>query len=205
MSDYGINGRSIFNELLQHHITEGAPPDLIHDTILGSLIRTLQNLCQSVILKKITIDELNKIIAAFDFGYSEVDKRPPTLKASHLVSGSSIKLSAVEMWTLAYALPFIVQDIVEADCPYFANYINLLQIMCIVFGYEISRGMVDALADLIAEYLQTYTELYGALIPKQHFMLHYPRLILFFGPLATYMTLRFEAKHQFFKRITQEE
>lgn len=203
MTDYGINGRSIFNEMFQYHITEGSPPDLIHDTILGSLIRTMQNLCQSVILDKISVDELNKRIAAFDFGYSEVDKRPPALKASHLVPGASIKLSAVEMWTLAYSLPFAVLDIVDVDCPYFANYINLLEIMCIVFGYEISLGMVDALGDLIAEYLQTYTELYGTLIPKQHFMVHYPRLILYFGPLGIYMTLRFEAKHQFFKRITQ--
>lgn len=205
MMQYGIKGRSILNECYEHHITEGAPPDLVHDLILGVLTRTLQNFLQNAILTKITVEELNRRIASFDYGYSEVDQRPPTLKATHLVPGAGIKLSAVEMWLLGCMLPFIIQDLLEENCPYFENYINLLEIMSIVFGYQISHGMIDALADLIAEYLDTYTQLYGAnsLIPKQHFMTHYPRLIEFFGPLYTFMCLRFEAKHQFFKRITQ--
>ncbi|XP_051155511.1 uncharacterized protein LOC127289347 [Leptopilina boulardi] len=205
MSEYGINRRSVLNDLFFHHITEGAPPDIIHDLILGVLPRTMQQLCQNVIFKKISLDELNRRIASFDYGYSEVDKRPPPLKASHLVPGANIKLSAVEMWTLAHILPFLVQDLIEPDCPYFANYMTLLEITCIVFGHEISRGMVDVLGDLIADYLQTFTDLYGAdsLIPKQHFMIHYPRLILYFGPLGTFMCLRPEANHQVFKRIVQ--
>ncbi|XP_051165636.1 uncharacterized protein LOC127284290 [Leptopilina boulardi] len=205
MTDYGINRRSILNELYQHDITEGAPSDIIHDLILGVIPKTIQHLCQNVILKKISIDELNRRLSCFDFGYSEVDYRPPTLKASHLTPGANMKLSASEMWMLAYMLPFVIQDLVDEDCPYFRNYISLLEITSIVFGYEISYGMIDALGDLIADYLTTFTELYGAdsLIPKQHFMIHYPRLIRRFGPLGTFMCLRFEAKHQVFKRIIQ--
>lgn len=205
MTDFGINRRSVLNELKEHHVTEGAPPDIIHDLILGVIPKTLQHFCQHIILKKISLDDLNKRIASFDYGYSEVDKRPPTLKASHLVPGAGIKLSAVEMWTLAYVLPFVVHDLVEYDCPFFRNYLTLLEITCIIFGYEISLGMIDVLADLITEYLNGFTEQYGAdtLIPKQHFLIHYPRLILYFGPLCTYMSLRPEANHQVFKRITQ--
>ncbi|XP_043467384.1 uncharacterized protein LOC122501736 [Leptopilina heterotoma] len=205
MTEYGINRRSILNELLGFHVTEGAPPDLIHDLILGVIPKTIQYLCQKVILNKISVADLNKRIASFDFGYTEVDKRPPPLKATHLIPGAGLKLSAVEIWTLAYILLFVIQDLVEINCSYFENYLTLLQISCIVFGFEIGRGMIDTLGDLITEYLQGFTDLYGAdtLIPKQHFMIHYPKIILYFGPLCTFMCLRPEAKHQVFKRITQ--
>lgn len=185
MTEYGINRRNILNELLGFHVTEGAPPDLIHDLILGGLPKAIQYLCQKVILNKISVADLNKRIASFDFDYTEVDKRPPPLKVTHLIPGSGIKLSAVEIWTLAYILPFVIQDLVEINCSYFENYLTLLQISCIVFGFEIGRGMIDTLGHLITEYLQGFTDLYGVdnLIPKQHFMIHYSKIILYFGPL----------------------
>lgn len=34
-----------------------------------------------------------------------------------------------------------------------------------------------------------------------HYMIHYPRLILSYGPLVHLSCLRFEAKHQYFKRV----
>lgn len=36
------------------------------------------------------------------------------------------------------------------------------------------------------------------LLPKHHFLEHYPQLICQFGPLVCLWTLRFEAKHSFF-------
>jgi hypothetical protein len=37
--------------------------------------------------------------------------------------------------------------------------------------------------------------------PKHHFITHYPHQICQLGPLITYWTMRFEAKHRFFKRL----
>ena len=57
----------------------------------------------------------------------------------------------------------------------------------------------------IEEYLTDRHNLFPdeKLKPKHHFLLHYPYLILNFGPLSKVWTLRFESKHSFFKRCTR--
>lgn len=40
--------------------------------------------------------------------------------------------------------------------------------------------------------------------PKHHFVEHYPDLIREFGPLINMWTMRFEAKHSYFKRVVHE-
>ena len=59
------------------------------------------------------------------------------------------------------------------------------------------------LGDLISRYLIKYTHIFGSdsLIPKHHVMLHYPDLIEIFGPLRNIWTMRFEARHQYIKRL----
>lgn len=39
------------------------------------------------------------------------------------------------------------------------------------------------------------------LLPKHHFVEHYPQMIRFFGPLVCLWTMRFEAKHSFFCQV----
>ena len=41
------------------------------------------------------------------------------------------------------------------------------------------------------------------LTPKHHFLEHYPALIEAFGPIVGLWTMRFEAKHKFFKRVVR--
>ena len=40
--------------------------------------------------------------------------------------------------------------------------------------------------------------------PKHHFLEHYAHLIRCFGPLVDFWTLRFEAKHSFFKKLVRD-
>lgn len=42
------------------------------------------------------------------------------------------------------------------------------------------------------------------MIPKHHFIEHYPQLIKAFGPLVLLWTMRFEAKHHFFKKLVRQ-
>jgi len=43
-----------------------------------------------------------------------------------------------------------------------------------------------------------------AFIPKMHFIVHYPRLLLTYGPLRHLWTMRFEAVHQYFKHLVKK-
>lgn len=40
--------------------------------------------------------------------------------------------------------------------------------------------------------------------PKHHFLEQYPHLIRCFGPLVDFWTIRFEAKHSFFKKVVRD-
>lgn len=42
------------------------------------------------------------------------------------------------------------------------------------------------------------------ILPKLHFLEHYSELIRRFGPLTDFWTIRFEAKHNFFKRVVHD-
>lgn len=58
----------------------------------------------------------------------------------------------------------------------------------------------------ISEHRQRYQELFPdqKLLPKHHFLEHYPELIKYLGPLVTLWTMRFEAKQSFFKQVVRD-
>ena len=70
-----------------------------------------------------------------------------------------------------------------------------------VFAPTIHLAAIDYLAFLIADFLELYTVLYPneSFIPKLHYMSHYPSCIKKVGPLTYLSSIRFEAKHSFFK------
>lgn len=57
----------------------------------------------------------------------------------------------------------------------------------------------------ISEHRKRYQELFPdkRLLPKHHFLEHYPEMIKCFGPLVSLWTMRFEAKHSFFKQVAR--
>ena len=45
----------------------------------------------------------------------------------------------------------------------------------------------------------------AGLLPKHHYLSHYPWLITQFGPLIRVWTLRFESKHAYFKKVARQK
>lgn len=64
---------------------------------------------------------------------------------------------------------------------------------------------ISYLESKIVEHRQRYQELFPGvrLRPKHHYLEHYPQMIRCFGPLVALWTMRFEAKHSFFKQIVK--
>uniref|UniRef100_A0A1X7TV16 Uncharacterized protein n=1 Tax=Amphimedon queenslandica TaxID=400682 RepID=A0A1X7TV16_AMPQE len=77
-------------------------------------------------------------------------------------------------------------------------------IMHDVLEGRIPKKNLDNL-DLISEHHSNFMTLYPqqSVTPKMHYMVHMPRLIKCYGPLSQLWTMRFEAKHQYFKKLTQ--
>lgn len=64
---------------------------------------------------------------------------------------------------------------------------------------------ISYLDTLISEHRHRLLEVFPEqkVIPKHHFLEHYPAMIKCFGPLVGLWTMRFEAKHSFFKRVVR--
>ena len=90
-----------------------------------------------------------------------------------------MSMSAAQMWCLARMFPLIVGDLVPLNNKHWENFLKLLKIEEIIFAPKTTVQIAAYLGLLIEEYLQEFGELYDRnRIPKQHFMVHYPRQIV---------------------------
>lgn len=205
-TDFGINRGSILNTLKDFHVLTKLPPDLFHDIIEGCLLRHLQLLLIKYLLGKkkiMTLDEFNEKLMEFDYGYTET--KPSIILLQHLKEGSKLQQTGMQIWYLGILLPFILGPKVDEKDEYWENYMLLLEIMSLAFACEMSLSEIGYLQEKVDEYLTDFQILFNVhLTPKQHFLVHYPSLILKFGPLYNYITLRPEAKHQFFKNFMRQ-
>ncbi|KAL1422132.1 hypothetical protein MTO96_022435 [Rhipicephalus appendiculatus] len=68
---------------------------------------------------------------------------------------------------------------------------------------ELPVAWIPYLELKIEQFLQSYMRRYpdASVTPKMHFMVHYPRIVSLLGSLTQNWCMRFEAKHQYFKRL----
>jgi len=94
---------------------------------------------------------------------------------------------------------------VPADDEHWKFFLSLKDIVEIVFAPRLALGHVLLLQTKIQDHIATFNMLFcdKALKPKQHFMLHYPRYFLLYGPLRLCWCMRFESKHYYFTRLTR--
>ncbi|XP_051176569.1 uncharacterized protein LOC127291456 [Leptopilina boulardi] len=212
--EYGINRSCPLSKIIAFDPTTSTTPDIPHDFMGGIILLQIKLFLNRFCIKGnwINLDEFNGRVASFDYGYSEKSCKPSPIKPQHLKPKNKIKQTMTQAWMLAIILPFIVYDrINDENAEYLENHLQLLEIMSIVCSHTISLGSLSLLESLIPAYLETFARIYKnddstsgrKFIPKQHFLLHYPRLIAMFGPLVHFWTLRFEGKHQYFKKIVQ--
>lgn len=82
---------------------------------------------------------------------------------------------------------------------------DLKDIVKLVVSTIHTEDTIRFLDTKISEHRHRYLQLFpqAKLLPKHHFLEHYPDLIEAFGPLVAQWTLRFKAKHSFFKRVVR--
>ena len=84
------------------------------------------------------------------------------------------------MWCLALYLPLLIGTCVPEDDEYWNLLCLLLQIVRIVFSPTINTDQVPYLQMLIQQHHEKFKELFleCTVIPKMHYMIHMPRIIL---------------------------
>ena len=200
----GIKFDSVFNSLKYYHVCKpGLAPCCGHDLLEGVLAKDIPLFTKYFIDKGwFTYSDLNHRIE--NFNYSTSDRRDKPVR----LPDKCIKLTggAWQNWTFLRLYPLLIGDkIQDTDDEVWLSLLNLSEIVEIIFAPEIHKSSVAYLQLIINDYLISRAGLFPSqkLLPKHHFLSHYPKLILEFGPLLRVWTLRFESKHTFFKRFTR--
>ena len=211
--EYGINRKSNLDNIPSFSVAENIPHDIMHDLLEGVIPYEMKLMLKELVAQKyLTIATLNERLRCFDFGYSELSDKPSEIDVK-VIADHSLRQSASKMWLLAIYLPLLVGDLIPEDCKVWKLFILLLRICSITASWQIEPNTIAYLEILIQEHHIKFRQLYPCktIIPKMHYMVHYPSQILRYGPLIYSWTMRHEAKlsvikhassHGNFKNIT---
>ena len=210
-------------------------PDIMHDVLEGALEHEVKIMLNVFINNEsyFSLMQFNSRLLNVDLGHMESKDRP-TVIADTTLSSSSHKLkqegefmhiimyntiipsyhTAAQMWLLGRILPILIGDLVPEDDEYWHLFLNLMDIVDILFAPKITQDNCAYIATLIQDHHDEFRRLYPSesVIPKMHFMIHMPRTTIMlysyshyhrYGPLVCHWTMRYEAKHSYFKKLAQ--
>ena len=196
--EYGINRISLLDSIPHFSVISGIPHDIMHDLYEGVIPHELKLLLSHCITRAFfQIHTLNHRLKAFDFGYSEIGDKPAPIEGEF-----KLRQSASQMWLLARIFPLLVGDLISRDDQNWLCYLKLLKICEMCNAPVLSEDSAAFLELLIEEHHQQFINLYptASIIPKMHFMVHFPQQIINYGPLVHCWTMRHEAKLRVIKR-----
>lgn len=199
----GIKEMSIWNTLSNYHVVENMAVDSMHDLAEGVFHYLLL-----LMLNKFTVDyeffsiaQLNFRIQSFDFGPSVSINKFSQLSEDFL-DKSKIKYSASEMKVFFLNLTILIGDYVPIDNKEWQVYLKLRDVYTIVNIKHCHKELHILLKTLITEFNEMYLEVFKSnLKPKFHLLLHYAHVMENIGPLHSSCSIRYESKHQEFKRL----
>lgn len=201
---FGVKRDSILNSLQFFHVTEGLPPDPMHDLLEGVVKYEL-----GLVLQKLaadgyaTLSELNAAIEQGPYGSLDSVNKPMPLQQ---LSADGVKLNAARharVWCLLRLLPLMIGTKIPLNTPAWQILLMLREITEIVLAPKVAVPHLALLDGILRDHAELFTEVFpGAPFkPKQHYILHYPQLTVDFGPLRSVWCMRYEAKHYFFKML----
>lgn len=203
-SIYGVNGPCIFSKLSYFETTKAFPPDVMHDFLEGIVPLVLKSVLKALHKDKtLSIQVVNDSLRKFCYGQNDCTSKPVLIPEKVALNGN-ISGTAVEKWTLFRTLPFLIGPKIEKDNKFWQLYLVAREIGEIILAPIISTHWISHLHGLITLFLTDFNDLFPAsFTPKLHFLVHYPRLILEYGAPRSYWCMRYEAKHQYFKKVAR--
>lgn len=203
---YGVKKACPLTKKLSHFsFVRGYPPDILHDLFEGIVPKELAHCLNAFIKNKyFTLSEVNDLIKQFPFEFTDNLDRPQSIPVNFGRRGT-IGGNAHENWALIRSLPLIIGPRIPSDDPAWQILMTLKDIVELSVAPIHSVESVAYLDQKISEHRHRLQEVFPLLrlTPKHHFLEHYPALIEAFGPLVGLWTMRFEAKHKFFKRVVR--
>ncbi len=88
--------------------------------------------------------------------------------------------AAAQMWLFGQILPLLIGDYVPEDVESWDNFLRMMEIVDRLFCSRITEDDATYLTWLISDHHKEFCRLYpeSSVIPKMHFMVHMPRLMV---------------------------
>ncbi|KAE8741222.1 hypothetical protein FOCC_FOCC013256 [Frankliniella occidentalis] len=199
----GIKYNSVFNNLKYFHVcSPGLSPCLAHDCFEGWVAYDLKLFIDYFVEKEwFSFDSLTEALSEFPFSLEDTRDKPIPVLASY----ERVKGGAWQICVFMRLLPLIIESKnikIEKHDDVWKALLAMIEILEIILSPVIHESYLPYLQSCISFYLSSRRDLFPdvQLRPKHHYLSHASELIKCFGPLVRVFTLRFEAKHQFFKR-----
>ncbi|XP_065655080.1 uncharacterized protein LOC136081591 [Hydra vulgaris] len=205
-TDFGIKVISILKELKYYHMAKNDTGDIMHDILEGIAPLEIKLVLYIFIYVQHLFDLnlLNNRLRHFPYGLTLQDKKPSLITENRLKDNSSLLgQRSSQTMTLLIVLPLLIGDKVPSNSEHWKLLLLLLKILNNVFSPVVHKFDMTYLAALISDHNTLFKNLFPNknLMYKHHRLTHYPSLILKNGPFARMWCMRFEAKHNFFKRL----
>lgn len=208
---YGINHASSLVDLPYFDVTQMLPQDIMHIMLEGVIPYEIQLILQFLARNdQLDLNRLNRNISTYPYGYFDKDDKPNTLNIKNIMSndpGTKFKQSASQTVVLLKILPMIMAGLIPSSNEYMALLIELLEIYHILSAPFIAVSTLTHLRLLIKSHLIHFKNVFEDynIIPKQHYMCHFPSTISKYGPPNLYSCMRWEGKHKMMKRLSKEQ
>ncbi|KAL3202211.1 hypothetical protein MRX96_042632 [Rhipicephalus microplus] len=182
------------------------PPDAMHDILEGGMECVIRHVLGSLVGDRVIRKQDLERISSFKYGFHDKKATPLAVTIAFLNGKASMRGSASQKWCLFRLLPQIYAEVLPEGNSHWEVYLAYRHIADIILAEKIPRSCVPYLQVKVEEFLELYTVQYpnAAVTPKLHFLLHYPKYILKYGPPRRYWGMRFEAKHSYFKSIASK-
>ena len=208
LQETGVKAECPLNRVAHFHVTQNNAPDIMHDLLEGVFPLELKLVLNELIQQgHLSIDPLNGRITSFNYGAPD-SKNKPTVLSQHSLShpdGASGQ-HAGQMWCLMRHIAVMLGDlhVVPEGNEYWELILMLLDCMDFIFAPVTSKEEAIFLRQLIQDHHEYFLQIFDErhLKPKHHFMTHYPTVIQALGPLKHFWVMRFEANHNFSKRLS---
>lgn len=205
---FGVSNYSVLNDLNFFHTIENRSQDIMHDVYEGAMPFIL-NLFLKYLVKHeiITTKGIEDKISSFDYGILERKNVP-----SKFYFKKNLNQNASQMRCLMRHVPFIFIHLLQQTDDSKRRIVHktwvvieyMLKINQIISSQSIEESYLVSLEKFTHELLMNIKKIFGAsLIPKLHFMTHYPNTIRKMGPLANLQMMRGDAKHQPFTQYAK--
>jgi hypothetical protein len=195
----GIKEESIFNSLLDFHVTQNPSIDIMHDLREGVDHYILMLILKSFIPKYLTVEDLNYKLSNLNLSPIHRNNKPPLID-NDFAKNQKFKFTAQECSIFVGQLNMMLAQKIPVADEYWKLYLELREISKYAYATAKSENFGDTLNNHVANLNTLFLKLSGrALYPKFHNLTHYGRISDSIGLLRFTSCERFEAFHRPFK------